>query len=223
MYSRTNPSPEFLEMVKMYETLHEEGENVAGKTAKETFPGKMLVKHAPGIKEMIEKTGAKSILDYGSGKGLGYEQKNIRIDKNLEVPSIQEYWGVDDIRCYDPGHEPFSRLPDKQYDGVISTDVLEHITEPDVPWVIDEMFSFANKFVYANIACYPAVKLLPNGQNAHCTVHPPEWWMGVVHAIAMRHPNISYRLIMSVKTKRRKKMGFGRNYKTKSYIFERIA
>lgn len=222
MYSRSNPSPEFLEMVKMYETLHEEGENVAGKTAKETFPGKMLIRHAPGIKRMIDRTGAKSILDYGSGKALGYTLRDVQLTKALKVPSIQEYWEVDEIRCYDPGYEPFSELPDCQYDGVISTDVLEHITEPDVPWVIDEMFSFARKFVYANIACYPAVKLLPNGKNAHCTVRPPDWWAGVVHAVAMRHPDISYHLIMSTATGPRKKFGFARNRRKEYHTVERI-
>lgn len=220
MYSRSNPSPDFLEMVRMYETLHEEGENLAGKTAKETFPGKMLIKHAPGIKEMIHRTGAKSILDYGSGKALGYSLRDIKLSKTLQVRSIQDYWGVDEVRCYDPGYPPFAELPEGQFDGVISTDVLEHITEPDVPWVIDEMFSYARKFVYANIACYPAVKRLPNGMNAHCTVRSPDWWAGVAHAIAMRHTGISYRLIMSTKTGRRKKYGFGRNRETVSTVVD---
>ena len=92
-----------------------------------------------------------------------------------------------------------------------------------MPWVIDEMFSLARKFVYANIACYPAVKLLPNGKNAHCTVRPPQWWEGVVHAIAMRHTDISYRLIMATATGRRKKFGFARNRKKHYHTVERIA
>lgn len=221
-YSRCNPSPEYLEMVRMYETMHEQGEKSAGKSAEDTFPGKMLIQHTPGIKDMILHTGAKSILDYGAGKGLGYRQRNLQLTKNLRIDSIQDYWGVDEIRCYDPGYEPYSQLPDTQYDGVICTDVLEHITEPDVPWVIDEMFSYARKFVYANVACFPAVKLLPNGQNVHCTLHPPEWWAGLVHAIAMRHIGISYRLVMSTKTGRRKKFGFGRNRKTEYHTIERL-
>jgi len=222
MYNRSNPSPEYLDMVQMYETLHVEGEQSAGKTADETFPGKMLIKHAPGIRDMIERTGAKTILDYGSGKGLGYLQKNLQLTRKLRVESIQSYWGVDEIRCYDPGYEPFSELPTGQFDGVICTDVLEHITEPDVPWVIDEMFSYARKFVYANVACFPAVKVLPNGQNVHCTVHSPDWWAGVVHAVAMRHPELSYRLVMTAKTGRRKKFGFAKNRKSVHFSVDRI-
>ncbi len=222
MYNRSNPSPDFLDMVQMYETLHVEGEHSAGKSGEETFPGKMLIKHAPGIKDMIDRIGADSILDYGAGKGQGYLQKNLQLTRELKVESIQGYWGVREIRCYDPGYAPFSELPSGQFDGVICTDVLEHITEPDVPWVIEEMFAYARRFVYANVACFPAVKLLPNGQNAHCTLHPPEWWAGVVHAVAMRYPRISYRLVMTTKTGRRKKFGFAKNRKSVHHTVERL-
>lgn len=222
-YTRGNPSPEYLDMVAMYETLHEDGEASAGKSGKQTFPGKMLIRHAPGIKEMIERTGATSILDYGAGKGLGYTLRDVPISKGVVVPSVQEYWGGVDIRCYDPGHEPFKELPDCQYDGVICTDVLEHITTPDVPWIVDEMFSYARKFLYANVACYPAVKVLPNGQNVHCTVRSPDWWAGLFHAISMRHTDVSFRLITSTATGRRKKFGFAKNRKKAYQTVERMA
>ena len=222
-YARNTPSPDYLNMVAMYETLHEQGESLARKTGKETFPGKMLIRHTPGIKQMIDRTGATSILDYGAGKGAGYEQRDIALPNGDVAPTIQEYWGVSDIRCYDPGHEPFKALPEGRYDGVICTDVLEHVTEPDVPWIIDEMFSYARKFVYANIACYPAVKFLSDGQNVHCTIRPPDWWAGVFHAVAMRHTEISYRLITGTVTKRRKKLGFAKNRKKDFQTVERMA
>lgn len=221
-YERGNPSPEYLDMVAMYETLHEEGEAVAGKSGKQTFPGKMLIRHAPGIKEMIDRSGAINILDYGAGKAVAYDLSDITLSNGAVVPSIQDYWGVEEIRCYDPGHEPFKELPDCQYDGVICTDVLEHVTTPDVAWIVDEMFCYARKFVYANIACYPAVKVLPNGRNVHCTVKPPEWWAGLFHAIAMRHTEISFRLITSTATGRRKKLGFAKNRAKHYQTVERL-
>jgi len=222
MYDRDHPSPEYRAMVRMYETLHVEGEKSAGKSAEETFPGKMLLTHASFIKEMIDRVGAKSVLDYGAGKGLGYSLRDFELPDNIRVKSIQEYWGVDEIQCWDPSHAPFSALPTGTFDAVICTDVLEHITEPDVPWVVDEMFSYARKLVYANVACFPAVKFLPNGQNVHCTVHPPDWWAGLVHAIAMRHPSISYRLVMTTKTGRRRKLGRARNREPAHHTVERI-
>jgi len=208
-YGRNNPSPEYRDMVAMYERLHQEGEASSKKSGEETFAGKMLIQHAPGIKEMIARTKAETILDYGAGKGGGYLLRDIRLRSGETVPSVQDYWGVKEIRCYDPGHEPFKDLPDHPYDGVICTDVLEHITAPDVPWIVDEMFSYANRFVYANVACYPAVKFLPNGENVHCTIREPaSVGRGCFHAVAMRHTDISYRLVTSTKTGRRKKFGF---------------
>ena len=206
-YTRDNPSPEYRAMVEMYATLHQQGADKAPGTSNEdkhrlpeqTFAGKMLAQHAPTVKQMIERTGAKSLLDYGAGKGQSYKTKDIQIG-SVVAPTIQEYWGLDEIRCYDPGYEPFSELPSEQFDGVISTDVLEHITEPDLPWILGELFSYANSFVFANIACYPAKKSLPNGQNAHCTVREPEWWMGMIHAVAMRHTDVSYQFHLATRT-----------------------
>lgn len=226
VYTREHPSPEYRAMVEMYATLHEQGADKAAsedhRPPEQTFAGKMLAAHAPTIKEMIERTGAKTLLDYGSGKGRSYEQKDLRIAGRV-VPSLQAYWGLDRIRCYDPGYEPYSELPQEQFDAVISTDVLEHITEPDLPWVLDEMFGFARCFVYANIACYPAKKNLPNGQNAHCTVRPPEWWMGMIHAVAMRHTDVSYRFSLATRTGPKKVLGIAGKRALEHHTCERWA
>jgi hypothetical protein len=55
-------------MVAMYETLHEEGESVAGKSGKETYPGEMLIRYTPSTKDMIDCTGATSIRRHFCGK-----------------------------------------------------------------------------------------------------------------------------------------------------------
>jgi hypothetical protein len=210
IYTRENPSPEYREMVEMYATLHEQGANKAAnedhRPPELTFAGKMLASHAPVIKEMIDRTGSKTLLDYGAGKGRSYEQKDIELGGTV-APTLQEYWGLEHIRCYDPGYEPFNQLPQEQYDAVISTDVLEHITEPDLPWILDEMFGFARRFLFANIACYPAKKNLPNGQNAHCTVRSPDWWAGMIHAVAMRHTGVSYKFSLATRTGPKKHFG----------------
>ena len=203
IYTRENPSPEYRAMVEMYATLHEQGANKTEtdnhRPPEETFAGKMLANHAPTIRALLSKTGSKTLLDYGSGKGRSYEEKDFELAGEM-TPSLQAYWGLDQVRCYDPGYEPFSQLPTEKFDAVISTDVLEHITEPDLPWVLDEMFGFAERVVFANIACYPAKKKLPNGQNAHCTIQPPEWWKGMIHAVAMRHTEVSYHFTLATRT-----------------------
>ena len=47
---------------------------------------------------------------------------------------------------------------------------------------------YANKFVYANIACHRAKATLPNGENAHCTARPVEWWKPMIEKAAAKRP-----------------------------------
>jgi len=174
----------------MYRQMHQMGEQFLGVSPADTFPGKSLKPQVGRIKELIIRTGAQTILDYGCGKGQQYGPQKIRDASGQSWPSVIDYWEIDEVVCYDPCHEPYRRLPKGKFDGVISTDVLEHCPEDDVPWIVDEIFGYAIRFVFANVACYPARKRLPNGENAHCTIKPPEWWHELVGAIATRHPGV---------------------------------
>ena len=75
---------------------------------------------------------------------------------------------------------------------MISTDVLEHCPEDDLAWIVDEIFGFADRFVFANVACYPASKRLPTGENAHCTIKPRDWWEELLRTVAARHPRVDW-------------------------------
>jgi hypothetical protein len=174
----------------MYRMMHEQGEVFLGIPAADTFPGKSLLPQVGRIKRLIDASEARTILDYGSGKGRQYEPKPVRDGSGQEWPGIMDFWGVDEIVCYDPSYAPFSALPEGTFDGVISTDVLEHCPEEDVPWIVEEMFGFAERFLFANVACYPATKRLPNGENAHCTIKPVEWWKDIIEAAARSKPQV---------------------------------
>lgn len=201
LHSRENPSPRYLELVRLYREMHEKGETFLQIKPEDTFPGLSLPVQAPRIKKLIKATHALRILDYGSGKGQQYQVANPTIPGEPPGwPSIQTYWGVDSITCYDPSYPPFSELPRGAFDGVISTDVLEHCPEDDVPWIIDEIFSYARKFVFMNVACYPAKKRLPTGENAHCTIRPKEWWADIIRKIGEKHPGVRYEVWIQWKT-----------------------
>ena len=164
-YSRQNPSPRYLELIKQYREMHESPpQRTKSGKPKEMFRGYSLKPYLNHIEVLIGQTRSKSLLDYGSGKGQLY--------KDLNLP---KKWGIN-VVCYDPGYKPYATLPTNSFDGVVCTDVLEHIPEDDVTWVLDEIFGFANKFVLMNVSCKPAQKILADGTNAHCTVQPPEWW-----------------------------------------------
>jgi hypothetical protein len=193
IYSRAHPSPRYIELMQLYRQMHEHGEVFLDIPPQDTFPGLSLPPQASRIKALIDATGAKRILDYGSGKGKQYQARNIRVPGIDEpVSSIQAYWGVNTIQCYDPAYTPYSTLPQGVYDGVICTDVLEHCPEEDIPWILDEIFSYAQKFVFANVACYPAKKRLPTGENAHCTIRPKQWWADRFQEVAAKYPGVKY-------------------------------
>ena len=118
------------------------------------------------IKEIIEETNSKTLLDYGCGKGQQYS-----------IAKIHEYWGVPRPYLYDPGVENLDIKPKGRFDGVICTDVLEHVENPEA--VIRELFWYAQKFVYMTISIQhsPVHKKLPDGTPLHISVHPKEWWL----------------------------------------------
>ena len=76
-YSRLNPSPRFRVLVEMYETMHREGEAAHGKTPDQTFDGRSLSPHTLTIRDLIGKAGAKTLLDYGAGKGALYNMRDL--------------------------------------------------------------------------------------------------------------------------------------------------
>jgi len=192
-YSRKAPSPRYRRLIEQYRLLHEQGERKLGIPAERTFAGQSLPPQAAHIKRLIRRTAAQTILDYGSGKGLQYRlQRIVDEEDGTDYPDIPSYWGVREIRCYDPGYSAFDQLPGGSFDGVICTDVLEHCPEEDIPWILDELFAFARKFVYANVACFPARKQLPSGGNAHCTVKPVKWWEEHILRAARARPELLY-------------------------------
>jgi hypothetical protein len=195
-YSRHSPSPRYREMLEQYRLLHASGEQHRHLSADETYPGISLLAHVARIKALIDANQGRDILDYGAGKGIVYSLSPVSVPGVGAVDGVLDYWDVDSVHCYDPCHEPYSKLPQGQFDGVITTDVLEHCPEQDVPWIVDEIFGYARKFVFAAIASYPALTHLPNGENAHCTIRPVQWWQQTFESAAARHPGIRWAIVV---------------------------
>lgn len=192
-HSRQSPSKRYLELLSMYQNMHSEGDPSTSQDADNTFDGQSLLPHVELIGQLITHFAANTLLDYGAGKGKQYGPMPINLPDGRRYPDIAAFWGVS-VHCYDPGHKPFSTPPGRQYDAVISTDVLEHCPEEDLEWIVDEMFGAASKFLYANAACYPADKQLPNGENAHITIRPLSWWSALFAKVAAAHPGLPWLL-----------------------------
>jgi hypothetical protein len=193
LYTAENPSPQFRELERIYASVHEEGLPDIGLESAQTFDGASLYAHIAEIRDLARGVGARTVVDYGSGKGAPYKARNLKLPNGEVVPDVQGYWGVESITCYDPGVKEYSTYPTGVFDGLVCTDVLEHIPEPDIPWFLGALFALTDGFLYANIASYPAKKILPNGWNAHVTIQPPSWWRARISEAAANWPGKEYR------------------------------
>ncbi len=186
LFDKDNPSKHFQTLIEQYQLMHEDV------SVEELFNGSRLPRSLKPVTKLIAECGAKTVLDYGSGKGEFYvvatgEPSDSRIRLHPQWPGVK-------VVCYDPGYTPFSEPFEGKVDGVVSTDVVEHIPEEDVPWVLDEMFRHAKCFVYVLAANYQARAVLPNGDNAHCTIQPGNWWAAQMALVAQRYPGITWML-----------------------------
>ena len=129
------------------------------------YPGNNLKPQLLHVKDLVIDTKSKTLLDYGCGKGLQYTKWKHHEELGIDIPAL-----------YDPAVPQYKDLPDGPFDGVISTDVLEHIPEKHLPETFDQIFSRAERFVFLAICTRPAIAVLPSGENAHCTLKPCSWW-----------------------------------------------
>ena len=114
------------------------------------------------LAKIIDKE-SKSILDYGAGQAD-------------TARSLGKELGIKDVKSYDPSVEGRNVLPDRDFDTVICTDVLEHVPEEELPELFTTVWGLADKEAIFVIALRLAGEILPCGDNAHCTVQPKEWW-----------------------------------------------
>src|SRR3546814_252240 len=131
LFTEERPSRGYRHLLEMYRTMHEDGWAQANWSGKQTFDGKSLSRHIQPIAVLVRETGAGTLLDYGSGKAKAYAPYPGE-PADSRFKSLPD-WGDVKVTCYDPGYEPFSGPIEPAYDGVICTDVLEHITGDDIP------------------------------------------------------------------------------------------
>ena len=162
-YSRGSPSLFYLELLGLYKEWHQGGDK--------HFRGGWGGKAHKYVRNLARQTNSKTLLDYGCGRGLHFiNPKMGEKDSHLLAEIGCEITG------YDPAYCPFSALPQGKFDGVVAIDVMEHIPEDDVPWVLEEIFGFARKFAFFLVTTVLARKSFKDGRNVHVTVRPEAWW-----------------------------------------------
>ncbi|HKU70534.1 MAG TPA: hypothetical protein VJQ51_06830 [Burkholderiales bacterium] len=153
---QTLASPESLisdEYRRMQERLHENPDY-----------GVASVQYAPLVAQVLETVGASELLDYGAGKG----RLGMTLPEHIKRPLK--------IHHYDPAIPRWSAMP-SPCTFVACIDVLEHIEPALLDNVLDDL-----KRVTAGVGVFtvhtgPAVKVLPDGRNAHLIQQPAGWWL----------------------------------------------
>lgn len=118
---------------------------------------------APIVADLILKSNAKSVSDYGAGKKRLLEG----LSKVGVVPA--------DYFPYDPVFPEYGGP--KAADLVCCIDVLEHIEPEILDAVLKELASITVGLGFFSIHSGPAGKTLSDGRNAHLIQQPSSWWL----------------------------------------------
>ena len=179
-------SERYYSIIDEYVDFHENG---TGKTTgEETFIGSSLMRWVFHINNIIKATKSTSIIDFGCGKAMGYHNKITADDVLYE--NVQDFWKINDICLYDPGVKKYNEYPKKKADGIICTDVIEHIPPEDINKFVEELFKLANKFIFVVAATIPAEKTFKNGENVHLTIKSENEWLEIFRRFARENPNV---------------------------------
>lgn len=123
-------------------------------------------KWAEVVRGIVTDTGAKSVLDYGCGKGT--------LKPALRPIKVHEY---------DPAIPGKDVLP-ASAGVVVCTDVMEHV-EPDcTDNVIWNLVWLATRAVFVVVSCKAGGKRLADGRPAHINVQSQAWWHERFSAVA---------------------------------------
>lgn len=124
---------------------------------------------------------AISLLDYGCGKAKYMWKKFEGEDKSSPDFVAFARGKLKMIWLYDPAYKPYSDKPPAglTFDIVTCADVMEHIPEPVIDEVLNDIASYTKPegLMMFSISGQLAVRTFPDGENCHCSVFPIEWWI----------------------------------------------
>lgn len=149
-----------IDLIPLYRAIAAEGASLRGLS---------ILQHKKQIGELVKLHHAKRLLDYGCGAGDAYRSPH----------KLHKEWGLRwfDVSLYDPAFGEHHEKPLGKFDGVLCSDVVEHVQEEDVPDFISTLFSHSTKFVWASFCSRPAKKFFPGTDvNLHITQRPADWW-----------------------------------------------
>jgi SAM-dependent methyltransferase len=151
------PSAYYLESVELGKKFQKENNSWGGDDSKN---------YHNQIRYLMNKYNAKTVLDYGCGKGRQYEEF---VSYGLPEYQVSEPMTFDtrinaeSVYKFDPCVEKFDIEPlGQQFDAVICTQVLGGIPDADMSWLRDKLMNYATKFVFIGLH---SVNILPKSKK----------------------------------------------------------
>lgn len=130
-----------------------------------TAYGTMGEQYGPLISQIINRLEVSHLLDYGSGSKM-----SLANGLKGKVAHKLTY------QAYDPGVPELAGEP-VPAQMVACVDVLEHIEPECLDNVLDHIASLTEVVAFMSVHMGPALKVLPDGRNAHLIQEPVEWWL----------------------------------------------
>jgi hypothetical protein len=124
--------------------------------------GVASVQFAPMVTKIINQAQVEELLDYGCGKCRLFQ--SIKPDHKMR------------LQAYDPARPEYAAEPSPMQ-MVTCIDVLEHIEPELLDNVLDHLQALTLEIGFFTVHTGPAVKVLPDGRNAHLIQQPPAWWL----------------------------------------------
>lgn len=122
------------------------------------YVGAQLVEFLSRRKDIV------TVLDFGCGLGRLGDYVMGKLDRRIEWTN------------YDPSVEVFSKEPKRNFDLIVSSDVMEHIEPGSLDETLDWIAEHALRSQFHAIACGPTTKTLPDGRDVHLIQQPISWW-----------------------------------------------
>ena len=119
------------------------------------------------VVRMLERVRqAKTVLDFGCGTGSLARYIRAHAPREIEVFE------------YDPSVPGKDTIPDRKFDMIVSTDVMEHIEPESLNETLRWLHNHAEMAMLHVIACGPTNRKLPDGRDVHLIQQPISWWRG---------------------------------------------
>ena len=182
-----NFSEKYYSIIDEYVDFHENGTEKL--PPEKTFQGTSLLKWVFQINKIIKDTKSHSLIDFGCGKALGYVSP-IKVD-NKVFKNVSDFWEINNMFLYDPGVKKYSKYPTRKADGIICTDVIEHIPPQDIKNFINELYKLSNKFIFVVIAIRPATKYFEDGNNIHLSLKKQDEWKKIFLSFKEKYPFVN--------------------------------